>query len=177
MTPFYVFGYGSLLWRPGFPFVRAESALAIGRHRSLCVFSWVHRGTREQPGLVLGLDRGGACRGLVFEVDPAERDGVIDYLQAREQVTMVYRERTLPVRLAGGRSVEALTFVVDRTHPQYAGVLPPQQLLDIVRAAKGQSGHNADYVIATADHLDEMGIRDRTLDFLAGELRPGSQRG
>lgn len=177
MSEFHVFGYGSLMWRPGFPHRRCEHALVIGLHRRLCVYSWWHRGTPERPGLVLGLDRGGACRGLVFEVDPADRDAVVAYLREREQVTNVYRERTVRARLIDGRTVEALTFVVDRSHAQYAGVLPPEAVIEMVRGAAGRSGVNIDYVTATARHLEELGIVDRALSFVADALAAPPQKG
>ena len=121
----WVFGYGSLMWRPGFDFVERVDARLIGAHRALCVYSFVHRGTPERPGLVLGLDRGGACRGIAFRVAAAKRAETVAYLRAREQVTMVYREFVRPVRLKTNpeRAVPALCYMVDRSHPQYAGRL------------------------------------------------------
>ncbi len=169
----YVFGYGSLMWRPGFPYISRQLATVRGRHRRLCVYSWVHRGTQERPGLVLGLDRGGACRGVVFEVDDAERDAVIAYLREREQVTFVYQERQMPARLDDGSVVEALTYVVDRAHPQYAGALSVDDTLAVVRGAVGRSGRNEDYVLSTADHLDEAGVADQRLAVIARHLREG----
>jgi len=169
--PLFVFGYGSLMWRPGFPFLSRQMATVRGRHRRLCVYSWVHRGTQERPGLVLGLDRGGACRGVVYEVADAERDGVVAYLRSREQVTMVYLERTVPVVLADGRAVAALTYVVDRSHPQYAGKLSLEETLRVVRGAVGRSGDNEAYVLSTADHLTEVGIADPRLHTIAAFLR------
>ncbi|SON57894.1 putative protein involved in cation transport [Hartmannibacter diazotrophicus] len=170
---FYVFGYGSLMWRPGFAHRRALPALLHGAHRSLCVYSWVHRGTRERPGLVFGLDRGGACRGLAFEVDAADREEVVAYLRAREQVTAVYREAIRPVRLLQPEKliVPALTYLVDHRHDQYAGRLDHATRIDIVRRSAGQSGRNPDYVLATADHLVELGIRDHEVSAIAEELR------
>ncbi len=170
MGVFCVFGYGSLMWRPGFPYLSAEPGVLFGRHRRLCVYSWHHRGTPERPGLVLGLDRGGACRGLLFRIDPAERDTVLDYLRAREQVTAVYEERTVPVRLAGGAVLPAVTYVVDRTHPQYAGALDLTTQHAIVEGARGVSGDNVEYVRATAEHLEEMGVHDPQLAALARRL-------
>lgn len=121
MDDFWVFGYGSLMWRPGFAHVETFKGRLFGYRRALCVRSHVHRGTPERPGLVLGLDRGGSCLGLAFRVPGDLREEVITYLRARELVTNVYLERQLPVRLADGRQVEALTYVVDRSHEQYAG--------------------------------------------------------
>ncbi|MEM0909298.1 MAG: gamma-glutamylcyclotransferase [Pseudomonadota bacterium] len=167
----YVFGYGSLMWRPGFPFERRDHALIRGRHRSLCVYSFVHRGTPERPGLVMGLDRGGACRGVAFKIADADRDDVMAYLRAREQVTMVYLERTMSAELEDGRVVDAVTYVVDRNHQQYAGRLSHSAMLDQVRGAVGQSGPNEDYVTATADHLSSVGAPDPALNALAAALR------
>src|SRR5205823_11445244 len=88
----WVFGYGSLMWRPDFPFVERVEARLVGAHRALCVYSFVHRGTAQRPGLVLGLDRGGTCRGIAYRVSVTKRADVIAYLRKREQVTSVYRE-------------------------------------------------------------------------------------
>ncbi|MFD1697567.1 gamma-glutamylcyclotransferase [Roseibium aestuarii] len=171
MEDLWVFGYGSLMWNPGFPVQMASPALLKGAHRSLCVYSWVHRGTQERPGLVFGLDRGGACRGMAFRVDPGHRDDTIAYLREREQVTMVYREHWRPVTLADGTRVTALTYMVDRSHPQYAGALPVERQLDIVLGASGRSGPNPDYVLSTAAHLTELGIRDHKMEWLSRALK------
>ncbi|WP_249691893.1 gamma-glutamylcyclotransferase [Stappia sp. WLB 29] len=169
----WVFGYGSLMWRPGFEYEEAMQAVLHGAHRSLCIYSWVHRGTETRPGLVLGLDRGGACRGLAFRVAARRRDEVIAYLREREQATMVYREAHRRVRLEGraDRQVTALTYVVDRSHPQYAGVLSLERQLELVSGAVGQSGANPDYVLNTVDHLSQIGIRDHGLEALGKHLR------
>ncbi len=169
-APLWVFGYGSLMWNPGFVFRRAVKARLSGAHRSLCVYSWVHRGTPERPGLVFGLDRGGACTGMAFEVDPAEADPVIAYLREREQVTSVYLEVRRPVLLETGERAEALAYVVDRAHAQYAGRLAHEAMVEIVRHAEGRSGRNPDYVRATAAHLRDLGIRDRGVEALVAEL-------
>src|SRR6476469_1528112 len=117
----WVFGYGSLMWRPGFEFIEQVPARLIGEHRALCVYSFVHRGTPEKPGLVLGLDRGGACRGVAFKVDGKRRAAAVNYLREREQVTSVYREVRRSVWLENEpRRVSALTYVVDRGHVHYA---------------------------------------------------------
>jgi cation transport protein ChaC len=172
MSDLWVFGYGSLMWRPGFPHVEAVPARLAGAHRALCVYSWVHRGTRERPGLVLGLDRGGSCRGIAFRVDATSRDEAIAYLRARELVTSVYREVERDIRLIAGqqKSVKAVTFIADRRHEQYAGTLPAETLLSLVRRARGQAGANRDYVVNTARHLRTLGVNDPVLDWLAGQL-------
>jgi cation transport protein ChaC len=173
MSGFWVFGYGSLMWRPGFAFAESAPAWLAGAHRALCVYSWVHRGTREKPGLVLGLDQGGSCRGVAFRVAASEREAVTDYLRTRELVTGVYHEAWRPVRLKhpDARPVTALCYLVDRSHAQYAGVLPRRRLLELVRGSTGQSGANRDYVVSTAAHIRELGFRDDTLSWLAARLR------
>ena len=125
----WVFGYGSLIWRPGFEFVERVEARLVGAHRALCVYSFVHRGTPERPGLVLGLDQGGACRGMAYRVAAGKRAETVAYLRAREQATMVYRESIRSVWLRGGpeQRISALCYVVDRGHPQYAGRLSLDQ--------------------------------------------------
>ena len=172
MGEFWVFGYGSLMWRPGFDHLEAVPARLIGAHRALCVYSWVHRGTRERPGLVLGLDHGGSCRGMAYRVAADSRESVISYLRERELVTNVYRECWRTIRLEGAkqRTGKALTYVVDPTHEQYAGKLSPDDLLSLVRNGVGRSGVNADYVINTAGHIRNLGFRDSLLDWLADEL-------
>lgn len=169
----WIFGYGSLMWRPGFEFAESVPARMTGVHRSLCVYSFVHRGTPERPGLVLGLDRGGACRGLAFRVPPDKRDTAVTYLRAREQVTKVYREAFRNVTLSGQpvRQVPALVYVVDRSHPQYAGKLSLAEKLHHIRQAHGKSGANPDYVIATVAALESLGCRDEELHQLAERLR------
>jgi cation transport protein ChaC len=171
---FWVFGYGSLMWNPGFPHRRSVQGLLRGAHRSLCIYSYVHRGTPEQPGLVFGLDRGGSCRGLAFEIALENRDEVLAYLREREQVTSVYIEAMRPVRLLTGETVEAVTYLVDRSHPQYAGRLDHAEQVRLVRRGVGRSGPNPDYVRSTAAHLHELGIRDHRVEALVRELEPSS---
>ena len=172
----WVFGYGSLMWRPGFPYCERHAAHLYGYHRSLCVFSHVHRGTPDMPGLVLGLDRGGRCRGVAFRTGPAERAATLAYLREREQVTAVYLERHVRVRLDDGREVTAITYVADRGHPQYAGRLPVEDLLRLVRQGRGISGANPDYVQATHRHLIELGVSDKILAGIAERLSEPSPR-
>jgi cation transport protein ChaC len=166
----WVFGYGSLIWRPGFAFVERIGARLHGYHRALCIYSHVHRGTPDLPGLVLGLDRGGICRGVAFRVAAELAAETIDYLRAREQATAVYLERRLGLTLDDGRRLQAVTYIADRGHPQYAGRLPEEEVLALVRQGKGVSGENPDYVRRTHEHLHEMGIHDPLLAHLVAEL-------
>jgi cation transport protein ChaC len=168
MDDFWVFGYGSLMWRPGFAHEETRQARLFGYHRALCVRSFVHRGTPERPGLVLGLDRGGSCHGVAFRVRPADRDTVTEYLRARELVTNVYLETTRKVRLDDGRDVRALTYVVDRGHTQYGGALSVRDALSQVsrrrRAVGSERGLRDQYGRASQDIA---GIRDHHLEAVA----------
>jgi cation transport protein ChaC len=168
----WVFAYGSLMWRPEFRFIERVEARLVGAHRALCVYSFVHRGTPERPGLVLGLDRGGTCRGIAYQVPAAERAKTIAYLRAREQVTSVYRECTRPIWLKRNpeQRVPALCYMVDRGHVQYAGRLTLEQQLHHVRQGHGQSGANRDYVIATVGALEQLGYRETALHRIAERL-------
>jgi cation transport protein ChaC len=141
-----------------------------GVHRALCVHSWVHRGTQDRPGLVLGLDRGGSCRGVAFRVAPADRDDVLAYLRQRELVTQVYVETWRRARLSSGDEVSALVYVVDRQHPQYAGRMLEDDIASIVRTTEGRSGRNLDYVLNTIAHLRESGVHDPHLEAVAERL-------
>jgi cation transport protein ChaC len=165
----WVFGYGSLIWRPGFDFVERVPARLIGEHRALCVYSFVHRGTPEKPGLVLGLDRGGAARGVAFRVAAEHRAATVAYLRAREQVTSVYREvmRSVWLENEPRQRVSALAYVVDRGHVQYAGRLSLAEQLRHVQQGHGQSGANREYVLATVKAIEAEGFRDSPLHQLA----------
>jgi cation transport protein ChaC len=168
----WVFAYGSLMWRPDFPFVERVEARLVGAHRALCVYSFVHRGTPERPGLVLGLDHGGTCRGIAYRVNAIERAGTVAYLRSREQVTSVYREVTRPIwlKVHPARRVPALCYMVDRGHAQYAGRLSLEQQLHHVRQGHGRSGANRDYVLATVGALEQPGYRETELHLLAERL-------
>ncbi len=172
MPELWVFAYGSLMWQPGFAFSERVPAALIGAHRSLCIYSFHHRGTQDKPGLVLGLDEGGACRGVAFRVAADKREETIAYLRAREQVTVVYVEATKRVSLldGSGRECDALCFMADRGHPQYAGRLSLARQAALVRSAVGQAGNNIDYVLNTVRHLEEVGIHDVELAALAKRL-------
>ncbi len=159
----WVFGYGSLIWRPGFPFIESARASVHGYHRSLCIYSHVHRGTPERPGLVLGLDHGGSCEGVAFRVAAGARAQTIAYLRERELVTSVYIEKTIELRFADGGGVEAIAYVVDRDHDQYAGRLPPDEMTRLVTEGVGINGDNPAYVRNTYEHLRQIGIHDPEL--------------
>jgi cation transport protein ChaC len=168
----WVFGYGSLIWKPGFPHDGTHPALLRGFHRRFCLWSRFYRGTPEAPGLVLGLDRGGACRGVAFRVPSAAAEDVLAYLDARENMgaETVYDRRMLPVRLldaapAGRRPrvVRAVAYVANRAHPSYCRPCPDTAAAAIARGV-GQAGANRDYLLHTVAHLRAMGVRDAGLD-------------
>ncbi len=160
---FWVFGYGSLMWRPNFPHLEARPALIRGYHRALCVYSTRYRGTPECPGLVLGLDRGGACKGRAFLVAAKNADKVMAYLYKREMDTKVYSPRYLKATLDNGRQVAAYTFIVRRDHGQYTGKLAASRAVKLLLQGCGRRGTAMEYLRNTIDHLDQLGIADGPL--------------
>lgn len=170
----WVFAYGSLMWNPGFPHVERQPALLRGFHRRFCVYSHHYRGTPERPGLVLGLDRGGACRGIAFRVAAPHVADTLVYLWEREMVTGVYRPGMLPVRLPGG-VVRACSFVVDRRHQQYCGRLELERTVDLIVGGVGRNGPNWEYLVNTVEHLEAIGIRDGLLRRLADKVQARRQ--
>ena len=162
----WVFGYGSLMWRPGFAFAEREPATLHGRRRAFCIYSVHHRGTPERPGLVLGLAPGGAVRGVAYRVAEAEWAEVYAYLREREQPTETYYETVRPVRLTSGRRADALVFLSDTRHPQWAGALGLDQQAELIAGARGLSGRNVEYLRDLVEHLREARIRDQTMERL-----------
>ena len=158
----WIFAYGSLMWNPGFGHAESHTALLHGWHRSFCVYSHRYRGTPDRPGLVLGLDRGGSCRGIVYRVAAARARDTLAYLWDREMVLGVYRPRVLYPRCAGDR-LACHAFTVDRRHRQYAGGLTPDEMVRLIRQGVGKGGHNRDYLAHTVRHLDVLGITDGPL--------------
>ncbi len=169
----WVFGYGSLLWNPGFEVAERALARLDGYHRSFCMRSIHHRGTEEAPGLVLALDEaaGAHCTGLALRAAPGTEDATLAYLRERELISSAYLERRLPVHLDDGRSIEALCYVIDADHWQYCGALPLEEQARIIRHAVGGRGPNAEYLHNTAEHLAELGINDTELMWLCNRVR------
>lgn len=169
----WVFGYGSLIWDPGFAPAETARAWATGYARSFCLRSIQHRGTAMHPGLVLGLDEqpDAECSGLALRIADADHDEVLAYLRVRELVTDAYQEAILPLRLEDGRRVEALAYVMRRDHVQYAGGLPLTEQARIIAGAQGGRGPNAEYLFNTAAHLAQIGLGDATLDDLSAKVR------
>jgi cation transport protein ChaC len=166
----WVFGYGSLMWRPGFAHLQRRPAIAHGRRRAFCIYSVHHRGTPARPGLVLGLAPGGATRGAAYRVGASAWPDVYAYLRDREQPTETYFEAWAHVRLDDGALVEALVFLSDRTHPQWAGDLSLEAQARLIAGATGLSGRNVDYLRDLVVHLRDEGVGDRTMERLLARV-------
>ena len=173
MKTMWVFGYGSLMWEPGFAYADRVLARLDGWHRSFCMRSIHHRGTTEKPGLVLALDAldGAACNGVAYAVRPEESEAVLAYLRERELISSAYLEKTLPIALTDGRVLDAVTYVIDPDHAQYCGGLALEEQAGIIATAVGGRGPNTEYLWNTADHLHELGIADPDLDWLSARVR------
>jgi cation transport protein ChaC len=163
---FWVFAYGSLIWQPGFDYVEACKATLNGWHRAMCILSTHYRGCAETPGLVLGLDRGGSCRGLAYRVADDQAEAVQGYLHDREMITGVYRPCFMRLRLQDGRQVSGYAFVARRDHAQYAGPLGPDKAAQLIRQGNGCTGSSRDYLASTVAHLDALGLHDESLRHL-----------
>jgi glutathione-specific gamma-glutamylcyclotransferase len=170
----WIFGYGSLMWKPGFAFVESHASRLNGYHRCFCIYSTHHRGNPKRPGLVLGLDRGRSCDGMVFRVAPELAQTTLRYLRKREQINGVYREARVHVTLTGTdhREIEAIAFIVERAHPSYAGRLPIGTQAHLIRGAQGLSGPNLDYLFNTLHQLRTMGLHERELERVAALAAP-----
>ncbi len=166
----WVFGYGSLMWNPGFAYVERRKAELEGYSRRLCIWSHIYRGTPEVPGLVFGLAPGGECHGVAYLVEAERREATIAYLREREMVSYVYREVMAETLLDDGRRVAALTYVADHENPQFAGALPEEEALEIIRRSFGKSGPNLDYVLNTRAELLRLEIEDAHLEAIVARL-------
>ena len=163
--PLWIFGYGSLMWRPDFPHEEAVHARIHGWQRGFFIYSTHHRGTHQRPGLVLALDRGGACEGIAYRVAADRAASTLAYLRAREQVNGVYREAQIAARLedGSGRHIVAVAYVAERRHPSYAGRLALTEQVRLIRAARGISGPNLHYLANTVRHLESLGVHEPEL--------------
>lgn len=169
----WVFGYGSLLWNPGFEVAESVIATLPGYARSFCMRSIHHRGTEEHPGLVLALDQQAdqACVGLALRAAAGQEDATRAYLRERELISSAYLEKELTVALADGRSVTALVYVIDEDHVQYCGGLALEDQAQIIASAVGGRGPNTEYLYNTADHLSTVGLQDPDLEWLSARVK------
>ena len=170
---FWVFGYGSLVWNPGFPVAEQQIARLDGFHRSFCMRSIHHRGTEDNPGLVLALDRARAsfCNGVAFRVDAEHAVATLQGLRDRELISSAYLEAELPIHLNDGREVQSVTYIIDSDHVQYCGQMPLEEQAQIIATAVGGRGPNTEYLFNTADHLAELGLEDSDLNWLSNRVR------
>ncbi|PWE28646.1 gamma-glutamylcyclotransferase [Pararhodobacter marinus] len=173
MRPLWVFGYGSLVWNPGFAWTARQLAVLPGFRRSFCMLSIHHRGTVEKPGLVLALDaaEGASCNGVAFEIAPQIADETLEYLRARELISAAYLEQVHPLRLDDGREVEAVVYVIDRHHEQYRGDLTLEEQAQRIAGATGGRGPNCEYLYQTAAHLAALGLPDDELEWLSDRVK------
>ena len=171
----WIFGYGSLMWDPGFPHVDSSSALIYGYHRELCIYSSRWRGSPARPGLVLGLDRGGACRGMAFRIAATHVASSLEALWEREMRRGVYHPRLLRARLPG-RTARVLAFVANARHPGYAGTLPTRRTAELIANCHGDRGPNVEYLARTLKHLAALGVRDHHLLRVMAAVRALQER-
>jgi len=155
---FWVFAYGSLMWNPGFEFVESAPGIVHGYHRRLCLWSVRYRGDIKQPGLVLGLARGGSCRGYAYRIEQSHQQETLDYLCERELITGAYDAKVCQVNLDSGEKVNAITFVSKIEHPHFAQKMTTEDTVKIVNNAKGCRGCNREYVLNTVKRMNQMEI-------------------
>ena len=165
----WVFGYGSLIWNPAFHYAERHTGKVHGFHRRFCLWTPVGRGTHDFPGLMLGLDRGGSCRGVVFRIEASKVESELEIIWRREMVSGSYAPRWVTAQTPGG-PVRAIAFVINHAHDRYAGLLPEAQVAGIIAEAEGGLGRCCDYLFNTVAHLDELGIGDRPLSRLAAQV-------
>ena len=164
------FAYGSLMWDPGFSPVETRPALLRGWHRRFCVSSVIYRGTPERPGLSLGLDRGGSCRGLALRIAERDRPEVLAYLSEREMPEEIYSTRRTSIHTQEG-PLTAYTLVVNRDHFLYVRGLDFDASAERIAACSGKRGPNVEYLAQTVGHLDALGIRDGAMHRLLDRVQ------
>lgn len=167
---FWIFAYGSLMWNPEFDYLRSEKAQLFGYHRSLCLWTVEHRGTVSQPGLVMGLDKGGSCKGRAFLVAEKGSHEILNQLNQREMITGAYISEMQNIRLSTEEKVCAICLIARRDHPQYVKNLDQKNKIKLIKRAHGQRGSNKEYVLNTLKHLNQIGIVDRSLQAIGQAL-------
>jgi cation transport protein ChaC len=165
----WLFGYGSLIWNPAFHFTDRLIGAIYGHHRRFCLWTQLGRGCPENPGLVLGLERGGSCRGVAFHVAPEVVRQELLIVWQREMLSGAYRPSWVDVHTPVGK-LRAITFVINHDHERYARFLPDDRVAEVIATAEGYLGPCADYLLNTVDHLADLGIHDRPLERLRAEV-------
>ncbi len=165
-TDIWLFAYGSLVWNPAFRFRERRVGIVHGYHRRFCLWSHIGRGTKDNPGLVLGLEPGGSCRGVAYRIAADEVETELGIIWRREMVSGAYLPRWITVR-TGGETVRCIAFAINRHHRRYAGRLEDETVARTIASAMGPLGPCADYLLNTVSHLEALGIEDRRL----GRLR------
>lgn len=171
-TDLHIFGYGSLMWNPAMDASHASIARVQGWHRSFCLRSLFGRGSLQEPGAMLGLDRGGACRGVLFRIEAAKVRTELDLLWRREMFAGAYDARWVPVEKRAG-TLRALTFVVNRRHDRYIGGHPIPNIVRLIRTGNGTLGSSRAYFEATVQTLEKLGIRDAGMERLRAAILRG----
>jgi cation transport protein ChaC len=165
----WLFGYGSLIWNPAFHFTDRLTGRVFGHHRRFCLWTHLGRGCPDRPGLVLGLERGGSCRGVAFHIAADAVEEELAIVWRREMLSGAYVPRWVDVHTALG-TVRAITFVINHAHERYARYLPDERVAEVIAQAEGFLGPCADYLINTVDHLAQLGIHDRPLEKLRAHV-------
>ena len=165
----WLFAYGSLIWNPAFHFAERRTATIHGYHRRFCLWTHLGRGCPERPGLVLGLERGGSCRGVAYRIAPEAVQDELEIVWRREMVSGAYLPRWITARTAQG-PVRTIGFVINHAHERYARYLPDERIAEVIATAHGRLGPCADYLVNTVDHLAELGIHDAPLERLRARV-------
>jgi cation transport protein ChaC len=166
----WLFGYGSLIWNPCFEFAERRLARVHGWHRRFCLWTHLGRGSTERPGLMLGLERGGSCHGVVFRLPAETIETELDVVWRREMVTAAYVPTWVRAATEAG-NVPAVAFTINCAHSRYAGRLDEAATVEALALAEGPLGTNREYLFNTVAHLEGLGLHDRALHRLAAAVR------
>ena len=171
LNSMWVFGYGSLIWNPALYFTEKKRGTVHGYHRRFCLWSTIGRGSPSRPGLMLGLERGGSCKGIFYKIDRREIRTELDIVFRRELITAAYRPTWVSARVLGKSPFKAIAFVINRAHNRYAGMLDDETVIQTIADAKGTLGSCSDYLYETVLQLENLGMPDRHLASIAGHVR------
>ena len=171
LNSMWVFGYGSLIWNPALYFTEKQRGTVHGYHRRFCLWSTIGRGSPSRPGLMLGLERGGSCKGIFYKIDRREIRTELDIVFRRELITAAYRPTWVSARILGKSPFKAIAFVINRDHNRYAGMLDDETVIQTIADAKGTLGSCSDYLYETVLQLENLGMPDRRLASIARHVR------